>query len=131
MLVGSITNNTGNPVSRIHITNCYKNSSPQKYFLDFAKMIVIRSFNRLVDFQKERPFVRRHRNIHFLILSLPILLMDFENIMKIISYFQFIHIISHFEMILKESMVVKTSKNSIEKPAFSDAGFKNMKIFLN
>jgi len=35
--------------------------------------------------------------------------------MKIISYFQFIHIISHFEMILKESMVVKTSKNSIEK----------------
>ena len=35
--------------------------------------------------------------------------------MKIISYFQFILITSHFETILKESMIVKTSKNSIEK----------------
>ena len=46
--------------------------------LDFAKMIVIRSFNRLVDLRKRDLFVRRHRNIHFLTLSLPILLMDFE-----------------------------------------------------
>jgi len=35
--------------------------------------------------------------------------------MKIISYFQFILITSHFETILKESMIVKTSKNCIEK----------------
>lgn len=35
--------------------------------------------------------------------------------MKLISYFQFILIISHFEMILKESMIVKTSKISIAK----------------
>ena len=46
--------------------------------LDFAKMIVIRSFNRLLDLRKRNLFVRRHRNIHFLILSLPILLMVFE-----------------------------------------------------
>jgi len=46
--------------------------------LDFTKMIIIRSFNRLVDLRMRDLFVRRHRNIHFLILSLPILLMYFE-----------------------------------------------------
>ena len=51
---------------------------PPKMLLDFAKMIIIRSFNRLVDLRKIDLFVRRHRNIHFLILSLHILLMDFE-----------------------------------------------------
>jgi len=35
--------------------------------------------------------------------------------MKIISYFQFILITSHFETILKESMIVKTSNTSIAK----------------
>ena len=79
-------------------------------------MIVIRSFNRLVDLRKRDLFVRRHRNIHFLILSLPILLMEFlKEMLKIVSYFQFILIILNFEMILKESMIVKTNKISIAK----------------
>ena len=70
----------------------------------------------MVDFRKRDLFVRRHRNIHFLILSLPILLMEFlKEMLKIVAYFQFILVISHFGMILKESMIVKTSKNSIEK----------------
>ena len=84
--------------------------------LVFAKMIVIRSFNRLVDLRKRDLFVREHRNIHFLILSLPILLMEFlKEMLKIVSYFQFILIESHFEMILNENMIVKTSKISIAK----------------
>ena len=83
--------------------------------LVFAKMIVIRSFNRLVDLRKRDLFVREHRNIHFLILSLPILLMDFKEMLKIVSYFQFSLITSHFEMILKESMIVEISNTSISK----------------
>ena len=55
--------------------------------LDFAKMIVIRSFNRLVDLRKRHLFVRRHRNIHSLILSLPILLMYFERNVEICFLF--------------------------------------------
>ena len=35
--------------------------------------------------------------------------------LKIVSYFQFILIILNFEMILKESMIVKTNKISIAK----------------
>jgi len=38
-----------------------------------------------------------------------------KEMLKIVAYFQFILVISHFGMILKESMIVKTSKNSIEK----------------
>ena len=51
---------------------------PPKMLLDVAKMIIIWSFNRLVDLRKIDLFVRRRRNIHFLILSLHIYLMDFE-----------------------------------------------------
>ena len=84
--------------------------------LVFAKMIVIRSFNRLVDLRKRDLFVREHRNIHFLILLLPILLMEFlKEMLKIVSYFQFSRIASHFEMILKESMIVEISNTSISK----------------
>ena len=79
-------------------------------------MIIIRSFNRLVDLRKRDLFVRRHRNIHFLILSLPILLMEsLKEMLKIVSYFQFSLIASHFGMILQESMIVETSNSSIAK----------------
>jgi len=81
-------------------------------------MIVIRSFNRLVYIRKRDLFVRGHRNIHFLILLLPILLMEFlKEMLKIVSYFQFILIESHFEIILKESMIVEISNTSIAKRA--------------
>ena len=84
--------------------------------LVFAKMIVIRSFNRLVDLRKRDLFVREHRNIHFLILSLPILLMEFlKEMLKIVSYFQFILIESHFEIILKGSMIVEISNTNMAK----------------
>ena len=87
-----------------------------KILLDFAKMTVIRSFNRLVYIRKRDLFVRGHRNIHFLILSLPILLMKFlKEILKIVSYFQFSLTTSHFEMILQESMIVEISNTSIAK----------------
>lgn len=94
-------------------------------------MIVIRSFNRLVDLRKRDLFVRRHRNIHFLILSLPILLMKFlKEMLKIVFYFQFILIILNFEMILKESMIVKTSRISIAKnQRFLTLAFKTVKNF--
>ena len=78
-------------------------------------MIVIRSFNRLVDLRNRDLFVRRHRNIHFLTLSLPILLMYFEKMLKIVSYFQFIIIASHFGMILQKSIIVEISNISIAK----------------
>lgn len=39
----------------------------------------------------------------------------FEKMMKIISYFQFILVISHFRMILKENMIVEISNTSIAK----------------
>lgn len=70
----------------------------------------------MVYIRKRDLFVRGHRNIHFLILLLPILLMEFlKEMLKIVSYFQFILIESHFEIILKESMIVKTSNTSIAK----------------
>ena len=79
-------------------------------------MIVIQSFNRLVNLRKRDLLVRRHRNIHFLISSLPILLMELlKEMLKIVAYFQFILIASHFEMILKESMIVEISNTSIAK----------------
>ena len=79
-------------------------------------MIVIRSFNRLVDIRKRDLFVRGHRNIHFLILLLPILLMEFlKEMLKIVAYFQFILVISHFGMILKESMIVEISNTNMAK----------------
>ena len=66
--------------------------------------------------QKERPFCKKTSeyslsNLVFTYLHNGI----FEKMMKIVSYFQFILIISHFEMILKESMIVKTNKISIAK----------------
>ena len=79
-------------------------------------MIVIQSFNRLVYIRKRDLFVRGHRNIHFLILLLPILLMEFlKEMLKIVSYFQFIIIALHFEMILKESMIVEISNTNMAK----------------
>ena len=70
----------------------------------------------MVDLRKRDLFVRRHRNIHFLISSLPILLMEsLKEMLKIVSYFQFSLIASHFEMILKESMIVEISNTSIAK----------------
>jgi len=39
----------------------------------------------------------------------------FENIMKIVSYFQFSLIISQFRMILKERMIVQISNICIAK----------------
>jgi len=39
----------------------------------------------------------------------------FENIMKIVSYFQFSLIISHFRMILKERMMVEIDNSCIAK----------------
>ena len=84
--------------------------------LDFAKMIVIQSFNRLVDLRKRDLLLRRHRNIHFLISSLPILLSEFlKEMLKIVAYFQFILVISHFGMILQESMIVEINNTSIAK----------------
>lgn len=70
----------------------------------------------MVYIRKRDLFVRGHRNIHFLILSLPILLMEFlKEMLKIVSYFQFILIESHFEMILKESMIVEISNTNMAK----------------
>ena len=70
----------------------------------------------MVYIRKRDLFVRGHRNIHFLILLLPILLMEFlKEMLKIVSYFQFILIESHFEIILKESMIVEISNTSIAK----------------
>jgi len=38
-----------------------------------------------------------------------------KEMLKIVSYFQFILIESHFEIILKESMIVEISNTSISK----------------
>ena len=70
----------------------------------------------MVYIRKRDLFVRGHRNIHFLILLLPILLMEFlKEMLKIVSYFQFSLIASHFEMILKESMIVEISNTNMAK----------------
>ena len=47
--------------------------------------------------------------------------------LKIVSYFQFIIIASHFEMILQKSIIVEATP-VLQKPAFSDAGFLTVQI---
>ena len=70
----------------------------------------------MVYIRKRDLFVRGHRNIHFLILLLPILLMGFlKEMLKIVAYFQFILVISHFGMILQKSIMVEISNTSIAK----------------
>ena len=70
----------------------------------------------MVYIRKRDLFVRGHRNIHFLILLLPILLMEFlKEMLKIVAYFQFILVISHFGMILQKSIMVEISNTSIAK----------------
>ena len=65
---------------------------------------------------EERPFCKKTSEYSLSNLVFTYLLNGvFEKTMKIVSYFQFILVKSHFRMILKESMIVEISNTSIAK----------------